>query len=167
MIGKLLPASIGLATGALALGYGLGGLWTWMPLIVALAFLWPVGQWRGWGWSSSLGLVFSATLAAVGLLLGLAAGWMLLGLVAALAAWDMDGFRQRLRSVERVDAPAQRDLERRHIQRLLAVAGLGLLLAAVVLGIRLELKFGAVLLLGLLAILGLSQAIGFLNRESH
>jgi hypothetical protein len=156
-----------LAAVALALGYGLGGLWTWMPIIVALALLWLIGHWRGWGWTSSLGLVFTATVAAAGLLLGVAAGWMLLGLVAALAAWALDSFRQRLRSVESVAVQARRDLERRHIQRLLAVAGLGLLLAAVVLGIKLELKFGVVLLLGLLAILGLGQTIGFLNRQSH
>jgi len=167
MIGKLVPASIGLATAVLALGYGLGGLGAGVPLVVALGILWLIGQSGGRGWASSLGLGLYAGVAAIGLLLDLAAGWMLLGLAGALTAWDLDGFLHRLRSVKRMDAPIRRDLEYRHLRRLLVVDGLGLLLAAVALGIRLKLAFGTVLLVVLLAILGLSRAIGFLSRESH
>jgi hypothetical protein len=168
MTARLLPASIGLATCALALGYALGGLWAWTPLIVALGFLWLLGQWRGRGWMTSVGLVFFVGVATGGLWLDLAAGWMLFGMVAALSAWDLDYFAQRLRSVEWAETLAERrrDLERRHLWRLLLVDGLGLLLAAVALGVEVKLSFGAAFLLGLLAVLGLSQAIGFLRRES-
>jgi hypothetical protein len=43
---------------------------------------------------------------------------------------------------------------------------LGLLLAVVALGIKIQVGFGAAFLLGLLAVLGLSRAIRFLSRES-
>jgi hypothetical protein len=42
----------------------------------------------------------------------------------------------------------------------------GLLLGAVALGIKFELGFGTTFLLGLVAMLGPSQAIAYLRRES-
>ena len=63
-------------------------------------------------------------------------------------------------------AQGARDLEQRHLQRLLTVDGLGLLLGAVALGIRIEVGFGTAFLLGLLAILGLSRAIRSIGGES-
>ena len=164
MAAKLLPVSIGLTACALALGYATSGLWTEALLIAALGFLWLLGRWYGWGWVASVALVFFVGAAVVGLWLNLGAGWMLLGVVAALCAWDLDHFVQRLMSVGRVER--ERELERAHLQRLLIVSGLGFLLAAVALGINVKLDFGAVFLLALLAVLGLSRAIGFLRRES-
>jgi len=160
----LLPASIVLATGALALGYGLGGMALWVLPIVALGGLWLLALWRRLAWAAWLGLALYAALAAAGLLLGLAGGWMLLGLVAALAAWDLDWFLHRLKQVGWV--AEEGDLARRHHLRLLLVLGLGLLPAAVALELELDLGFGIVLLLGSLAIFGLSRAVGFLRRES-
>jgi hypothetical protein len=164
MTAKLLPIGTILATGALALGYGLGGLWGWTVFAISLGFLWLLGQRRGWDWMASVGLVLFVSVAAAGLCLGVGAGWMLFGLVAALSAWDLDHFAQRLRDTGRVEGV--HDLERRHLGRLLTVDGLGLLLGAVALGIEVEFGFGVAFVLGLLAILGLSQAIGFLRRES-
>ena len=164
MAAKLLPVSIGLAACALALGYATSRLWTGALFIAALGVLWLLGRRYGWGWVASVALVFFVGAAVVGLWLNLGAGWMLLGVVAALCAWDLDHFAQRLMSVGRVER--ERELERAHLQRLLIVSGLGFLLAAVALGINVKLNFGAVFLLALLAVLGLSRAIGFLRRES-
>jgi hypothetical protein len=83
--------------------------------------------------------------------------------VAALVAWDLDRFAWRMRAVGRVeDADA---LERRHLWRLLAVCGVGLLLGAVALGFRIQLGFAVAFVLALLAVLGLSRLVGFLRRE--
>jgi hypothetical protein len=132
---------------------------------VGLGVLWLLGLWRRLVLASSIGLVLFAGLAVAGLLLEVAAGWMLAGLVAALGAWDLDGFFARVERVAWVEG--RRDLERRHLWRLLVVDVLGLLLAAVALGLKLEFGFGVAVLLGLLVILGLSRAIGFVNRESN
>ena len=164
MVAKLLFISTVLAAGALALGYGLIGLWTWAVSAVGLGFLWLLGQQRGWGWAASVGLTLFVSAAAVGLWLDAGAGWMLVCVVAALSAWDLDQFTQRLNGVGRVER--LRDLEQRHLQRLLIVAVLGLTLSVIALGIRVEFGFGAALLLGLLVVIGLSRAIGFLRRES-
>jgi hypothetical protein len=152
------------ATSTLALGYGLAGLWPATLLLLALGSLWLLGQQQGWGWVASVALVFFVGAAAVGLWLDLGAGWMLLGVVAALSAWDLDRFTQRQRGAERIEKA--RELERRHLQRLLIVDSLGLLLATAGLQVRVGVSFGGAFSLTLLAVLGLSRVIGFLRRES-
>jgi hypothetical protein len=161
---KLVLVSIGLSAGAFALGSALGGLWFVALPILVLGAAWLAGWGRGWSWISSLGLALSTVAAAAGLLLGMGAGWMLAGLVAALAAWDLHHFSHTLEGVTRVEGEA--NLERRHLQRLLIAVGLGALLAIVALGIDVTLGFGLVLLLGLVAVLGLGQAVAFLRAES-
>jgi hypothetical protein len=93
---------------------------------------------------------------------------MLSGVVAALAVWDLHDFLQRLRSVDWVDAQAERrrELEQSHLQRLLLVSSLGLFLTVIALGFRVRLGFGAALLLGLLTVVGLSRAITVLRSAS-
>jgi hypothetical protein len=150
----------------LALGYGLVGLWVGAAFVVVLGFLWLVGQRRGWGWMASVMLVFFVGAASIGIWLDAPDGWMLLGVVATLSAWDLDHFAQRLSGVGRDNVEAIHNLERPHLVRLLIVDGLGLLFGAVALGIEVDLGFGTALLLGLLVILGLSRVVGILRRES-
>jgi hypothetical protein len=164
MTDKILPIATGLAFAALVLGYGLGGWWAWAPVILVPGVLWLVGQRQGWGWTAQVGFVCLVLAAAIGLWLDLATGWMLSGAVFALCAWDLDHFSRRVKKTERIEEA--RSLEQRHLQRLLIVVGLGLSLAILALEIKLRLTFLMALLLGLLAILGLSRTVAFLRRES-
>lgn len=158
------PLCIGLAVGSLVIGYGQAGWWDWVLIPAILGGMWVFGYWRGWGWMASVGLVGIAGLSALGLWLNLDAGWMVAGLVAALCAWDLHHFAQCLQRVGQ--AEDERALEQRHLLRLLAVAGLGLVLAVVALSIEIRLTFFQALLLGLLVVWGLSRGISFLRRES-
>jgi thiosulfate reductase cytochrome b subunit len=88
---------------------------------------------------------------------------MLVGTLAALAAWDLDHFERRLRTAQRVEA--QGALIRAHLRRLSIVAGLGLTLGGIALSVQVEITFGWALLLGLLAFLALSGVIAFGQRE--
>jgi len=153
---------IGLATLLLTLGYAIGGRWIGAAASVALGCLWLAGLRRGWNGIDSLGLIGFTGLAAVGVWLALATPILLASQVAALATWDLDRFAQRLRSAGRVEA--EPDLTRAHLQRLLAATGLGLVLGGVALGVQVPLSFGWALPLAALMILGLSRAIGWLNR---
>jgi hypothetical protein len=164
MARRIGPLCVGLAVGSLAMGYGRAGWWDWMLAFGILGGLWLFGYWRGWAWMAPLGLVGFVGLSAIGLWLDLEAGWMVAGLVAALCAWDLQHFALGLQRVGRVEDG--RALEQRHLLRLLAVAGLGLVLAVVALTIEIRLTFFQALLLGLLVIWGLSRGIGFLRRES-
>lgn len=160
-------AAIGIssATLILALGYALSSLWVGALIITAWGLLWLVGQRRGWDWTPALGLIFLMGMAAFGLWLDLSAALMLFGAVAALAAWDLDHFSQRLRRAERVEGQPQ--LERAHLWRLLIVSGSGLLLGGASLSLRVEFAFGWAFLLGLLAVVGLGRTIAYFRRESH
>ena len=164
MTARLLPITIGLATLVLAVGYAVGGEWTFSLILLAVGVLWWLGQGRDWNGLASVVLMGFVVAAAIGLWRGLPAGWMLVGVVAALSAWDLDHFARRLSSVERVEMrPA---LEQRHLRRLAMVDSLGLLLAGVALVVRYKFSFGVALVLGLVAVLGLSQMMGYLRRES-
>jgi hypothetical protein len=59
-----------------------------------------------------------------------------------------------------------RQLERSHILRLLAVAGLSLALAAIALTVEIRLPFFLALLLSLLAAWSLGRVVGSVRRES-
>jgi hypothetical protein len=157
----LLSAS--LATFALALGYANQSLWGGVGIAVVIGLLWLAGDWRGWDWAAEPCLAGWVALAAFGAWVGLTAGWMLLGVVAALAAWDLGHFAARLRGAGAIPPPSE--LTRDHLRRLAIVAGAGLLLGGIALGIRVELTFGWALLAAALAIIGLSRLIGAGAKE--
>lgn len=154
----------GLATLALALGYASSALWG-IGSAVALGLLWLAGDWRGWDWANDVCLAGWVGLAAFGAWQGLPAGLMLLGVVAALAAWDLGHFAARLRDAGAITPPSE--LTRDHLRRLAGVAGAGLLLGSIALGVRVELTFGWALLAAALAIIGLSRLIGAGGHEEQ
>lgn len=162
---KMLTAiSIGLATLILASGYAISLRWFEVIIIALIGLLWLTGRQCGWAWTVSLGFMLFVGAAAFGIWLELPSALMLCGTVATLAAWDLDGFSARLQRAKRIEG--QQQLQRSHLWRLLIVSALGLLLGGVALGVRVEFGFWSALLLGILAILGLSRTIGFLRRES-
>ncbi len=164
MTARLLPITIGLAAILPAMAYAVGGVWKVSPILLAMGALWWIGQKRRWNLVAPVALVGFVVAAAVGLWMGLPAGWMLVGVVAALSAWDLDHFAQRLRGVERVEM--QPALEQLHLRRLVSANGLGLLLAGMALVVQYKFSFDVALVLGLVAVLGLSQMVSYLRRES-
>lgn len=164
MISGALIVSIVLAVSALAGAYAEAGLWIPAALIVSLAVSVIFTQRSGKAWTASLTTVLLASAAAVGAWLELQ-GWLLLmGLIAALSAWDLDAFARQLRSVDAVEQ--EQALKRRHLERLLIVDALALLLGVSALTVQIRLSFGLALVLALIALVGLSRALGFLGRGS-
>lgn len=157
------PACILLSAASLAAGYLQGGAVWFAPLAAAVAAAWLLAQRRAWRWADVLGFAGDAVLATLGVARGLSTGWMLGGLTAALAAWDLAAFTHWLRAVE-LPAQAWR-LMLHHLGRLLIVLTVGLLLAALALQAQLWLPLPVLLLLGLVLVLGISQALRFLNRQ--
>jgi uncharacterized membrane protein len=117
-----------------------------------------------WGWVASFGLIFFIFAAARGVFMEISTGSLLLSVVAVLAAWDLDYFVRRLKSVERVEK--RHDLEQSHLKRLMSVAVLGLLLGGIAIAVEIRLNFGWILFWGIVLILGLSRLIDLLNREN-
>jgi hypothetical protein len=160
---RLVGLSIGLATALLVAGYALGGRPIGVLPLLAMLALWLVGRRRGWLWVDSAGLLGYSGAAAAGMAMGLGAGWMLTGLVAALSAWDLAAFAAWLRDVQPADKAKAVAL--RHLRHLVIVDVVGLLLAGMALQARLRLSLTVMLLLGLVVIVGVSRAVSFLRRE--
>lgn len=159
---RLSLASIGVATLGLALGYGLSGRWPAAPFLVGLGVLWGVGQvWEKAG-ASTAGLVLAVSAAASGSWMGVGVGWLLVGTVAALSAWDLDQFEQHLRQAGQVQGRAE--MERRHLLRLALAATVGILLGIVALQVQVRLSFLAALLLAAALALGAGELILYLRQ---
>ncbi|MBN1219770.1 MAG: hypothetical protein JXM69_12645 [Anaerolineae bacterium] len=156
--------SIGLAAASLAIGYGLPSLWLGVTGVAALGLLWLTALWRNWPSMTTPLAVCFIGLTTYGTWQGVAIGWLLFSLVATLAAWDLAQFTHRLQGVGQIEEKAR--LQRTHLQRLLVVAGLGLLAGGVALSFQIKLDLGWIILLGLLTVIGLGRVIARLQRES-
>lgn len=164
MMVRLLRVAIVVACGCLALGYAWGGNWPGAASSLGLGILWLVLRSPRRPWLPTPAFAGCVALAAAGTWLRLGAGWMLLAVVAALCAWDLEGLDRRLERL--APAGARPALERRHLRRLGPVASLGLLLGLAALVVELRLEFWPALLLGLLAIAGLSWITYLLRTEA-
>lgn len=191
---RIMTISTLVAAAALALGYGLNRRPIGSLIFVALGLLWLVGQRYAWQAFAGLGLLGFAVGALLGVLYDVQSGWTLVAITAALVAWDLHHFTQHMRvskeqtpvsersETATADTEADADtvrlntrarletearaLERAHLRRLAIVSGLGLLLGTLALTIRLTLRFGFIVALGVVAFFGLSRLIHYLRQES-
>lgn len=162
MTSVALYASLLIGTGSLAWGYYDGGYRHVAFGLLGFGLLWALAQWRRWTWSASLGLLAVTAAAAAGLWLELAAGWMVVGALGGLLAWDLSDFARRLRC-----APPRRDmqtLEKVHLARLAILFVFGLLLATGAMLLQLRFTFEWALLLALVAALGITRLVAWLRR---
>jgi hypothetical protein len=155
----------------LSLVMGIGSLaWTYaqigqVPLALFLllfGFAWLYACWKNWNWFSTAGIFLTLGLAAYGLWIDLSAGWMFAGALGGLMAWDLADFICRIHAIPESDAV--QGLRKRHLARLTIVAIVGLTLASIAMLVRLEFSFEWLALLTLMAILGISQMIGWLRK---
>ncbi len=92
------------------------------------------------------------------------APWIILSLAAGLAAWDTYHLLRRSKGVDHIER--SKDLETLHLRRLLVVLALGSGLGLVSMFAEVNLGFGLMLVLGLLAIVGIGQVIRYLRKYS-
>jgi hypothetical protein len=164
MIRKLQPICIGLSTFLIVLSYAINQFWIASLLITILGILWMIGYLKGWKWQASVMFTLFIGASAIGLWLNLSQWLILLSMVGAISAWDLDHFTQRLRYAGLVvERP---NLEKYHIKRLFVVNFFGLFLSVIALYVEVKLGFGTILLLGMIAVLGLNQVIIFLKGKS-
>lgn len=152
------------AVSILAAGYALAGLWVVSLAILAAGGVWLVAQ-RG-GAARLAGLFLYGLFAAAGLgtWLGIPAWLAVIACVAAVGAWDLDHFLQRLNTVERVDYHT--GVGRAHLRRLAVVEALGCLAGVLASVIHLRLAFIWEVLLAALAVAGIAGIIRYM-REAN
>jgi hypothetical protein len=151
---------------ASAIGYGYAQdaqIYSALAFALAGAF-WCEALLRSWRWPASPLLVFFTCSAVYGAWQGFSPFIMLVGILAALSAWDLDYMLQRFAQVK--PAALMPGLARRHLQRLAAVNGLGLLLGCAALLIQVHISFTLTVLLGLAAFIALSLVVVYLRRAT-
>ena len=164
MIRKLQPICIGFSSFLIVISYAINQFWIASFLITALGILWMVGYLKGWKWQASVMFTLFLGASAIGLWLNLPQWLILLSMVGAISAWDLDHFTQRLRYARLVEE--RFNLEKYHIKRLFVVNLFSLFLSVIAFNVEVKLGFGAILLLGMIAVLGLNQVIIFLKGKS-
>ncbi len=139
-----------------------------VPLPASLFFLllgaaWLFALLRGWNAAASPLLAVFSLAAAYGAWKGFSPLLMLFALTTALSAWDLDHMLQRYNQVK-PDA-IQPGIIRRHLLRLAAVDGLGMLLGGTALLIQVHFSFILAIILGLVVFIALSQVVLYLRRS--
>jgi hypothetical protein len=164
---RLLVVSVCLVVVCLALSYVLVGLWVFAPSFVLLGIIWLRAAQRGQGGVSTVAFAVTLGAAALGMLQGGGSNWaavtILLAVLAALSAWDLEDFAMRLKRAGRVAMAA--DMQSRHLRRLALVDGLGLAAGAAALLLRLRFSFGVALLAALLAVIAIGQVFRVLRAR--
>ncbi len=123
---------------------------------------WAAARPRKLTWAPELGFVGFVGFAALGIRLNANTLLLLLGVTAAVAAWDLNAFERR------IDRPSVawdsvRGLERSHSMRLLAALAIGAAGGWIARSLQIPFLFWPTILLGLIAVLGLSQVVGYLG----
>lgn len=152
--------SLAAAVLLLAGGSWLAGFWQLSGLFGLIGVGWFMGKRRGMA-AAAAGLLLFCLGAVYGATVGVGVGWLLPGLMAALVAWDLDSVLQRWQFVRQEDVPLFWQVHIRQLGRLLV---LGFLLALLPLLLQLQLRFGLILGLALLAIIALSQLIRWAGK---
>jgi hypothetical protein len=148
-----------------AVGFGLHRRWNEMILGLGFTALVLFGETKSWkDRVAGPGFAGFAMLATVGLLRGIPALSGLLTVAAALIAWDLQHYGQRLDQVARIEA--EPTLIQDHLRRLFMTVGAGVVLAGIALLVRTDYSVNILIVLGLVVAFGLSRAVTYLRRES-
>jgi hypothetical protein len=160
---QVLVALLGLAAALLVIAFLSLGAWGRAGLVLLVASGWGLAVWRK-SRLFNLGFIGLAALAVHASALPIPTIASLASLVFSLAAWDLSEFSIRLREYD--PQPGVERLIFHHLRRLAVIAGAGFLLGELALLLRLRIKFEVAIVIGLLAFLGLAQAIRYLRSLS-
>ena len=149
----------------LAVGYAPIGQWMALLGVLLNLFAWLFARKGRSELLSLAALVFSLSLTVAGLFASASPYLMILSATLALASWDtalLDHARTEDSPAKTVDL-----LEKRHYQSLALALGLGLLLAIAGRVLRIQLSFGWMILLAILALFSLERVWRALRGRSN
>lgn len=164
MMRNLQPIFIGLTTVAVGLAYGTGHFENVALIVVLLGVFWITGYYKGWKWPSSMMFLVFVGFCTGGHYFNLSREWLFVGLIGTLSAFDVNRFDKRKAMAGIIKR--RHDLEKRHLLRLITVIFLSLVFGIITASVKIKIEFGAVLTLGLLAVLCLSRVTICLKREN-
>lgn len=148
----------------LALAYVPTGDWLVLLVIPAMLLFWVLTKKRSAFWPASSLLTVYVLLALMGVTRHTPLLLLVIGCVFALAGWDLNDLS--LGTVGQGPRGAGAELEMRRLQSLALMTGISVALAAVSLWLRLQLSFGAIVLLVLLVTGCLLYTVHHLRKSS-
>jgi hypothetical protein len=147
--------SVILSTACLVLGFISVGQWEALAVALMTLSVWlPACKWPS-NWLPSFALIISISLAAMGLYAGSQPFWTMLAATLALSSWDLVLFDHSLTN-SLFEAPLAL-LEMKHYQNLGLALGLGLLGIAAIRMLHVQIPFGGLVLLVILAFFSLER----------
>ncbi len=126
---------------------------------LAVAVFWALAHRRVW--AANLGFLLMVSLLLPGIWLGVNEIGLLIGGIAALAAWDFAHLGRQMQWAQRVEDEDER--LRRHGLRLGGALLLGAAISLLALNLNLQYTFGWGLIFGLALILALSRMVAYLS----
>lgn len=139
MIRRALFATIIVSTLALVSAFILSNSVNGVVISILVGLLWLLLEYLQSRWGASLGLISVVILVAFGAMLESYAFLHAIAITAALSAWDLSRFRQRLAVIQQDDS--WRIAAQRHLKRLLLVNSGGLTLAILAINLRFDASF--------------------------
>jgi hypothetical protein len=159
----LFNLSLIISIGCFTAGYFLAGYWLILPLLIVLAAAWIFAYQRPTFWLSAVSLVGAVILAAVGIVLDLSPVLMVIACTMALVSWELIHFKHN--TTKNTPAAHRSDLEKHHLRSLVSAASAGLTLALLTMLVNLQLPFGIVALLVLIAMGSLVYGMQLITKK--
>ena len=132
-----------------------------LPSLVAV--LWAVAEIRCWRWAAAPAFIILIVLMIPAAALGAHWLYLLIGLLAVLAAWDLSRWMALAGRAQRLEDEAL--LAGTHARRLGGVLLVGFLLSLLGINLQIKITFGWAFLLALSLILALSRLVSFLRHS--
>ncbi|HSV86328.1 MAG TPA: hypothetical protein VLH85_07120 [Levilinea sp.] len=161
--GQTRIAAVIVAVIALALAYGANDYFLVSILVLACGGLWLLSSSQHWKHWRSLIFVLYTFACVLGFWLNLSMPLLVVGISAALGAWDLDHFCWRTRAEPPVMKLEQ--LERHHLLQLAIVLGTGLVVALLVLLVQVSLGFWMLFFITLAALFSLLRALTLIHQD--
>jgi hypothetical protein len=150
-----------IATLTLLIEYLLAGYWWILPVLLVMILFWGFTKYHE-KYNPASGLLFAyILLAAIGLLLGFRAVFMIITCATALAGWDLIHFERSI--VGNADRKGTGLVVKHHLRSLILAVSSGMTLASIIVLIQLRIPFWGMLVLILTAIGGLLYGLKFVS----
>jgi 4-hydroxybenzoate polyprenyltransferase len=153
-----------IAAACLATGYILGRHWLIVPAFLIMVLFWMITKKRSVFWSASCLLLVYVFLAAIGVIANLSLSLMVVGCTTALVSWDLAHFNH---GEGNPLFEAKGSLEKHHMQSLSVMYGASLLLALIASFINLQISFGILVFLVLMAMGCLTYSMQFIMKKNR
>lgn len=153
------------STGCLSAGYVLAGYLVIIPVLLTMLLLWAFAKRGVVSWLASSLFLGYIIFSAIGVIVNLPVVLMIIACTFALVSWDLIQFEQGM--TEQPMRKTRASLEKYHLPSLTLAAFTGLLFAFMSTYIHLQLSYGVIVFLVLIAVGGLTLGMQHIGGKKQ